>query len=398
MAGVLVTLYFQVEPPHRWVLVDRRGDVVNEGISETLESIPAPAKLSQAVGVVPGEVVTIHEVELPARSRGKALASAPYALEERLATDVDSLVFTVLDWQSGQRTTVSVIERAYIEALQSEFSTLPFSVTALVPEYFLVPLHPQARYTLARMPNGSFALRTGECNGMMLDENALEYWWHSVGDPGAPVAVNDLDSGRRLIELGGTSISEWDIGTEFPEWLQHGRTSIERINVGELVHGDGGSGETSRLLKVALAVFGLGLLTSIVVDIYENYVLFHENAAVDREIIQVFHETFPEIRRIVNPRLQMEQRITELRAGSVSAGGFQTLLASVARAVPEANATLDEITFRDDAMLITCTTNDFAGLDRLRARFAMDQNISVELISSGSRDNKVNARFRLQRV
>ncbi|GAI96403.1 unnamed protein product, partial [marine sediment metagenome] len=133
MAGVLVTLYFQVEPPHRWVLVDRRGDVVNEGISETLESIPAPAKLSQAVGVVPGEVVTIHEVELPARSRGKALASAPYALEERLATDVDSLVFTVLDWQSGQRTTVSVIERAYIEALQSEFSTLPFSVTALVP-------------------------------------------------------------------------------------------------------------------------------------------------------------------------------------------------------------------------------------------------------------------------
>ncbi|GAJ01862.1 unnamed protein product, partial [marine sediment metagenome] len=175
-------------------------------------------------------------------------------------------------------------------------------------------------------------------------------------------------------------------------------TSIERINVGELVHGDGGSGETSRFLKVALAVFGLGLLTSIVVDIYENYVLFHENAAVDREIIQVFHETFPEIRRIVNPRLQMEQRISELRAGSVSAGGFQTLLASVARAVPEANATLDEITFRDDAMLITCTTADFAGLDRLRARFAMDQNISVELISSGSRDNKVNARFRLQRV
>jgi hypothetical protein len=248
------------------------------------------------------------------------------------------------------------------------------------------------------MPNGSFALRAGECNGMMLDENALEYWWHSVGDPGAAVAVNHLDSGRRLIELGGTSISEWKFGTEFPEWLQHGRTSIDRINVWEPVHGTGGSGETSRFLQVALAVFGLGLLTSIAVDIYDNYVLFRQNEAADLEIIQVFHDTFPEIRRIVNPRLQMEQRITELRTGAVNAGEFQILLASVARAIPVANATLDEITFRDDAMLITCTTADFAGLDRLRERLAMDHNISVELISSGSRDNKVNARFRLQRA
>ena len=398
MAGLFVILYFQVEPPHRWALVDRRGEVVNEGVSETLELIPVPAKLSQAVAVVPGEVVTIHRVELPARSRSKALASAPYALEERLATDVDSLVFTVLDWQSGQHTTVSVIERAYIETLQSEFSKLPFSVTTLVPEYFLVPMHPQARYTLARMPNGTFALRAGECNGMILDENALEYWWHSVDDPDAAVAVNHLDSGRRLIELGGTSISEWEFGTEFPEWLRHGHTAIDRINVWDPVHGVGGPGESSRLLKVALAVFGLGLLTSLAVDIYDNYVLFRQNAAVDREIIQVFHETFPDIRRIVNPRLQMEQRITELRTGTVSAGEFQTLLASVARAIPVANATLDEITFRDDAMLITCTTADFAGLDRLRERLAMDNNINVELISSGSRDNKVNARFRLQRA
>ena len=345
-----------------------------------------------------GEVVTIHEVELPARTRGKALASAPYALEERLATDVDSLVFTILDWQSGHRTTVSVIEREYIETLKSEFSKFPFNVTALVPEFFLVPLHRQARYTLARMSTGSYALRAGECSGMMLDENALEYWWRSVGDADVAVAVNHLETGHRLIELGATSISEWEIGMEFPEWLHHGRTAIERINVWEPAHGVGGSRESSKLMKVAMAVFGLGLLTSVGVDVYDNYKLFRQNASVDREIIEVFHETFPEIRRIVNPRLQMEQKIRELQTGTVNAGEFQTLLASVARAIPVAKATLDEITFRDNAMLITCTIEDFAGLDRLRDSFAKDQNIKVELISSGSRNNKVNARFRLQRV
>jgi len=393
-----VILYFHVRPPHRWVLVDRRGSVLDSGASDTLSQIPAAPRLSQAVAVIPGEVVTVHEVELPARSRRKAVASAPYALEERLATDVDKLVFTVLKWQSGQTAFVSVVERQYIESLQPEFTTLPFNVGAMVPEYFLVPLHPQARYTLARLSNGSYALRTAECNGMMLDDNALEYWWHSLGDLDASIAVNHLETGRRLIELGGTSIREWKLGLDFPEWLQHGQTPTERISVWQPVQSVGQSGKGSPLLKVALGVFGMGLLVRLGVDIYEHYDLYQQDKIVSREIIQVFHDTFPQVRRIVNPRLQMEQRIRELRNHTVGEGVFQMLLASVARAIPAANATLEEVTFRDNAMLITCTTPDFAGLDRLKGRFAQDSNIQVELISSGSRDNKVSARFKLQRA
>jgi general secretion pathway protein L len=391
-------LYFRAESPHLWALVDKRGSVVRDGTCDTPGEIPALEKASTVAAVVAGELVTVHEIDTPAKSRNKAMASAPYILEERLATNVDELAFTMLDFESGGRTRIAVLDKDYIEELQSSVAEIPLSLDVMVPEYFLVPLHHQARHALARMADGRYALRSGEFGGMILDENTLEYWWQSLGDPDAAIAVNDVDVARRLIKWGGTSVSLWEIGTEFPEWLRHGNTSLERINVMGEALASAGSGGPSTLMKVAMVVFGIGLLARVGVDLYDNYVLFQQNANLEREIVKVFHEAFPDVRRIVNPRLQLEQRIKELRTGSVDAGTFQSILYSLADAIPGANATLDEISFRDDFLLVTCSTPDFAGLDRLKARFSENKDVKVELISSGSRDNKVSARFKLQRA
>lgn len=391
-------LYFHVNTPHEWVLLDRHGEVVDGGASTALDVISLPKRLNQLVGVVPGTLVTVHNVELSARTRGKALAAIPYALEERLATDVDQLAFTLLDWKPGERATVSVVERSYVESLEREFTMLSWNVTALVPEFLLAPLHHQAQFTLAKLPDGSFVLRSGECNGMVFDDNALEYWWSSLDDPNCAIAVNDIDVARQLIELGGTAISEWDIGKTFSEWLVHGQTPIDRINIVRDLRTQTAPDKSTGFYRVAIALLCLGLVTKAGVDLYENYLLHQQDNQIDQEIVQIFQQTFPEVKRIVNPRLQMEQRIKTLKAGTVEAGQFQMLLSSVAQALPQARATLEEITFRDHTLLITCTTENFAVLDELKKYFARDGSVRVELISSGSKDNKVSARFKLQSV
>ncbi len=304
----------------------------------------------------------------------------------------------MLDFDPGKHATIAVVERAYIEELQKKLDEVPISMDAVVPEYFLVPLHQQARRTLASMSNGKYALRFGEFGGMILDDNTLEYWWQSLADLDAAVAVNDFKVAQQLIEWGGTSVSEWQIGTNFPDWLRHGKTAPERINVIGPVSPAHRSGASSTLLKVAVILFGIGLLARVGVDLYENYALYRQNEILEQEIVKVFHEAFPDVRRIVNPRLQMEQGLKQLRTGAIDAGAFQTMLSSLAAAIPGAGATLDEITFRDDFLLVTCTTKDFAGLDRLKAKFSENKDVRVELISSGSRDNKVSARFKLQRA
>lgn len=391
-------LYVHVNAPHRWVLMDRHGNISDSGSSETLELVPLPKRVSQTVGVVPGDLVTVHQVETPARTRSKMLATVPYALEERLAADVGDIVFTLLDWKAGECATVSVAEKVYIDAVQDKLRALPQSIDALVPEYLLLPLHPQARYTLARSTAGSYVLRTGIHSGAVLDAATLTFWWESVDDRYVPIAVNDKETARRLIELGGSAISEWNIGGDFTEWLAHGHTPVEQINVLQGVNaGDGKPGSTG-FYRAAAAVFCVGLLAKLGLDLYDNYRLYHQDKIIDKEIVEVFQQVFPDVKRIVNPRLQMEQRIRELKSGTLEAGQFQLLMASVAAAVPQANATLEEVAYGDNTMTITCTTKDFAGLDQLKRKFGENKQIRAELISSGSRDNRVSARFELQRA
>ena len=391
-------LYFHVDTPHEWVLLDRHGGIMDKGASITLDVLSLPKRLSQLVGVVPGTFVTTHDIELSARTKSKALAAIPYALEERLATDVDELVFALLDWSPGESATVSVVDKSYVESLQQKFTGLSWNVTALVPEFLLVPLHKQARFTLATLTDGSFALRSGESSGMVFDENTLEYWWSSLEDPNCAIAVNDREVARQLIELGGTTISEWDIGKTFSEWLVHGRSPIERINIVGGFQSNKTPNQSTAFYHAAVLLLCLGVATKVGLDLYENYVLYKKNNQIDREIVQIFQRTFPDVKRIINPRLQMEQQIKALRAGTVDAGQFQMLLSSVARVMPLVRATLEEITFRDQTLLITCTTENFAGLDKLKQHFAQDPSVRVELISSGSKDNKVSARFKLQSV
>lgn len=391
-----MNLYFYTEAPYEWALLDRQGEVVGSGTSETMKALPLPSRLHKMVGVVPGSLVTIHSVELPTRSRAKTIAAIPYALEERLATDVDELVFTMLDWTIGEQATVAVVDKNYIQTLKADFANLGWEVNALVPEFLLVPMHRQVQFTLAKKKNGSYLLRSGECSGMVFDYNALEYWWTSLGDAEAAVAVNDAQTAQRLLELGGTSVREWDIGRHFADWLTHETTPFERLNILKDIDAGGRSGRLRNWQRAAVVLLGLGVLTKVGLDMYENYLLYRQDQKVDREIVEIFQQAFPHITRIVNPRLQMEQQIKMLKAGTVEAGQFQILLSAVARVVPHGQATLEEITFRDNTLLITFTTKDFAGLDQLKQQFAQDEHVRVELMSSASRDNRVSARFKLQ--
>ncbi len=386
-------VYFQVDAPHRWVHVTRQNTVEDSGVAATLDQVPIPRATTQVVGVVPGGSVTIREIELPARTRRQAEAAAPYALEETLATDVEALHFAVLDWKRGGSTTVAVVERQTMDAWRDALADL--APDKLIPEQLLVPLHAQTDYTLARLDDGTVFVRGRENACLSLDEGAVELWWQEIENPHASVAVNDGQLARRLVELGGTLVHEWDIGRDFQAWINaDGPPQV----VGNLLQGDyiGTERNVSPAgFRVAAALLAAALLIRLGADGFEYFALSAQDRELGEQIQSTFRDTFPDVTRIVNPRAQMEQKLRELKTGSAGAGDFQLLLQAVAKAVPPSRATLEEITFRDNSMIVTCTTTDFAGLDRLKELFARDQNVTVELLSSGSRDNRVSGRFKL---
>ncbi|MDH3638373.1 MAG: type II secretion system protein GspL [Gammaproteobacteria bacterium] len=386
-------VYFQIDAPHRWLHVSRQNIVEDSGVAETLDGVPIPKTTSQIIGVVPGTAVAIRKIDVPARTRRQAEATAPYALEESLATDVEDLHFAVLDWKRGADTTVAVVERRSMDAWREALTDI--TPDKLVPEMLLLPLHAQTDYTLAKLDDGSVYVRGRDATYLVLDENAVELWWQEMENPHASIAVNDGHLAHRLVELGGTLVHEWNIGGNFQEWLKHDNAPEV---TGNLLQGNYLPQERRQAAggyKTAAALLAAALVIRLVADGFEYVSLRSKDRELGEQIEATFRSAFPDITRIVNPRVQMEQKMRELKTGSAGAGYFQLLLAAVAKAVPPARATLEEINFRENSMIVTCTTSDFAGLDRLKELFAKDQNVRVELLSSGSRDNRVSGRFKL---
>lgn len=388
-------LYYAVEPPHRWIILDRRNSPVDYGLAESIDQIPVQAhRITRRVGVVPGELVTTHTLRIPARSRAKAVAAVPYMLEESLASNVEDLEFRLLHWVRGGDSKVAVLARDTVAGWQQRLRGLPWRTDALVPDYLVLPRHTHGRCTAARDERDRIVVRVGDYDGLVITDQELELWWDAVGESKLPVAVNDPELGRYLAERGGDMVSTWSIGGHFADWLQHGHQVP--VDVDLLQHGpDSAEALAARgWLKAAALLLGLALLVRMGVDGYDYLALAAQERRLDRAIEATLKETFPDITRVVAPRAQMEQRLAKLE-GRDTGDGFLVMLSVVAGAVPDVESTVEEITFRDRSLLVTCNTRDFEALDRLQERFAADGRVNVELVSSGSRDNSVSGRFRL---
>ncbi len=374
------------------------GTTESRGIADSLDALEISKNVNKVVAVAPANDVTIRKVDVPSRSRSKTLAAIPYALEDTLASDVEQLHFVLLEWKPGAQAHVAIVDKSKIADWHKIVSELPFQVDALIPEYLLIPIHPQTGVTIVRIEPELLYIRTGPDQGMVLDVQSLDWWWHDLERKDIAVACQDAEIARHLVSLGGTMIREWDIGSDFTEWLRH-HTHIDVT--ANLLQGaytphyqDRGTGR----YKIAAVVLITALGIYFIANGFEYFQLASQEKRLNGQIETVFRDTFPDARRIVNPKLQMEQRLKQLKSGYIGEGEFQVLLSAVARAIPAVQGKIEEISFRDNALTVSCITRDFAGLDALKKRFAEDPLVAVELLSSGSRENKVSGRFKIARA
>src|SRR5215469_4442008 len=99
-----------------WMAADVAGQPVSAPQSGTLAQAASAAAGRRLIVVAPSSDVLITEVELPVKSGVKLQQVVPFALEEQLAADIETLHFAVgaRDEQSG-RTRAAVVTRVLMD-------------------------------------------------------------------------------------------------------------------------------------------------------------------------------------------------------------------------------------------------------------------------------------------
>lgn len=283
----------------RCILVQGEGDLptVREAIAGYL-SLPTRV-------LVPTCDVSLHRVTLPKLRSAKLRAALPWLLEERLATDVESLHFALLR-QQGDRGVVAVVNKATLSDWLARCHQLAVTPTALLPDCYALPQDAEA-LSLFQIA-GQWLCLDNEGGGMAADENwfdmVLEQWPASQPiDCYSPVPARYANwraqPPRSLMQLA----AERDLlPTEnlLPSVPHSGWLPIVLA---------------SRWRPLAGVSAGAGILL-LINALLAHWQLWHQADWWHQQPRLVYQHLFPDTRPADDPRQQMMMRLTQAKLGN----------------------------------------------------------------------------------
>jgi general secretion pathway protein L len=136
-----------------WIIVDDNGSRRSNMFGGSLAEAGARLQGRPVIVLVPAAEVLTTTIDLPVRGGARLQAALPYALEEQVASDVESLHFAAGEKYESGRRPVAVVERSILDGWLTLLGEAGIEVTRLIPE----------NYGLARMPGTMSVLVDDNC-------------------------------------------------------------------------------------------------------------------------------------------------------------------------------------------------------------------------------------------
>jgi len=387
-----VTLYFTLNTPHQWAIVNAKG-IESSGVVDTLSELPAAGH--RCVAVVPGEQVVTRVEVMPVKNRAKLMAAIPYAIEDSLISSVDDLHFLLLHTGDENRVTFAYVSRQLMTSWLEQIHEAGIKLEAMLPDYFLLPGAKPGSAVITLTDDKRVLVRSGLYQGAVTDLENLPAWLSEqekettllVDDRLAAKLPDEIDQRLIKTEIGG-GLSNW-LSQQAPD---HGAG---------LLNGKFAQGSKRSLLKQywpAVAVIVLAGFIKLGSDVGELLWLQKTNTQLEQSIQSLYQELFPGSKLLPGRvRVQTKNKIDRLQ--NLSAGNdFTYLLVTTARLLKNQQVVVEELDYRQGRLLTVLTLDNFAHLDRIRQRLQSNPSIKVSLKQSGARGNKVQARFEISRA
>lgn len=330
----------RAEPEARWpwILLDARGDVLREGTTP-LSEIP---RASDAELVLPASRVLFARIRLPRVGGATLRELLPYAVEDRLLADPSHIHAVAGATDARGETLVAVIDREWLE-----------QVVAALREAGIRASKAWCESVLARDGDEGWHLVLGTSRGLLVDDAGAGVAFDRGGTE-LPLALRiALDEssarGERPVRVrvhtedGAASpdLARWsaDASVAFEQgsrWEELARREPGRDAIDLLPRewgaARGGLGAI-RIPRAAWALLAAIVLLQLAFDGVRTWSLARERAALASRAEAVFRGAFPEAKAVVDPRLQMERNLAELRRsrGLASGDDFLARLTEAAR-------------------------------------------------------------------
>jgi type II secretion system protein L len=385
-------IYVKLEAPFEWVRINAKQV---EAFGEVPSLADYPISLEDTViGVISGEWVTTHKVDLPAKTRKHFNTALPYALEESISEDVENMHFVCQNWKAGEACNVSVVAKHKMLEWQELATEHRLSVEQLVPDYMLVPFHEAADYSIALYGDKLLSYQR-DGYGVSIDKDFLEVCLMEL-PVNETVAVNDEALTEKLIsEYPDRDFRHWPFGSKLSHFLEYKPQLMLDLWGDKYKPKISRQGKNAFLLPVLF--IGLAIFAKVAFDAYRYVSMHAEIAAIQSESKAILLENFPVLDSVIPgaERELMERAISRI-GGPDRSKSIHSALAEASKVLGRQKVSLLNIVYRNEELILTCKLNDFSQVDTLTKQFNKTPSLVASLQSSASEDGDVIANYSLR--
>lgn len=366
-----------------WMVVDAAGHLVAPPAAGSLAEAAMQAPGKRIAVVVPGADVLSVEVDLPPRASGPRLLQAvPFAIEEQVADDVETLHFALGSRSDSGRTQVSVVTRVLMDLWMQRLAAAGLAPQGLFADSALLPA--AASGAVALLEHDEICLRVGDqpvlrlpCSpfadvvemALPLDADgqlpaltvfATPAAWEAVASE--IEACRDRFAAFRVQLLPNGALPLLALRAVAPE-----RDAAAPTNLLQGVHAPRPSGMGDfRPWRLAAGLAAAWLLLFGASQAWQFRKLRAAETALDGAIAAVVNATFPGQPVPPDARARFEQQLLLARSGSARNGAMLPVLAALAQAAGSSpDASLESVRIDTSAADVRIKAPNAESLERI---------------------------------
>ncbi|SFV89435.1 hypothetical protein MNB_SUP05-SYMBIONT-5-803 [hydrothermal vent metagenome] len=262
-------------------------------------SKPISKSCNQTIIAIDSQLISTHQITLPKMNAAKARKAIPFALEPELLDEIDMLAFFPKKSSQPNQWDVLVIAQEILDTLARKLQQAQCHVTAIVPDFMLLPVKENATYITQE---NLITYRYGNLQGGCLTQDLF----HPLFDNTTKLTPED--------------------------------TSYHPANTISLLSNPHDLIKYMRPWRIPAVVALITLALSTTQVVMNNERLAKQLKTHKTHNEQQFRTLFPDIKRIVNMRVQTKQRLAfAIKQKSAYTHDFLTQLSKHARTNTQAS-------------------------------------------------------------
>lgn len=372
----------------------------------TLADAAEQIKGWRLVVIAPSTDILLTDVSIPSKNKQRLLQAIPFALENDLTEDIEQLHFAIDLHSNKDVTTVAVISRERLKFWLDKLNSLDLQPLAIYPEPLCLPL--EIEHWSAHLDTEGVLLCMDKCTGFGTEiENFPTLLKICLAQKDRPEQLDlylapgiEQNTTIHLFDDLSLKINKLEYAGDLTSFLSENLDEKHTLNLlqGEFQQIDRKAVQWRRWVPAAAlftVLIGINIISSTI-----DYAHYKEQSFVlNKEIQRVFREAFPETKRIVDPKVQMEQQLNLLKGNNKSdQTNFLTLIYHPATILAKnLGAQLESLNFRDNQIDLKLTLKDLQSLETIKKSIETHDDLSVEIKSANASGNQVTSHLRIKR-